>query len=124
MTVGPWKPITLEFYQIRITDLDMRSEVSESLDVRLSATFTFSEKTPGYVSFLLKRPNGSLEVSANKIHINGARRAKVDFEWKAGQLDLWYPVGYGAQPLYIVEIELTDQVSPDYFSTLQSILIF
>jgi beta-mannosidase len=116
MTIGPWRPIALEFYQNRIIELDVRSEVSESLDVKLSGAFTFSEKTAGYVSFLLKRPDGSLEVSANKLTVDRGGRAKVDFEWRAGQLELWYPVGYGAQPLYTVEVELTDQVSRNYFS--------
>lgn len=110
MTVGPWKPITLETYQTRITDLDVRSEVSETLDVKLSATFTFSEKTPGFASFVLKSPDGEVEASSNKIPV-GTGHAKVSFEWDAGQLQLWYPVGYGAQPLYTVEVELTDIVS-------------
>jgi beta-mannosidase len=116
MTIGPWRPIALEFYQNRIIELDIRSEVSESLNVKLSGAFTFSEKTAGYVSFLLKRPDGSLEVSANKLPVDGGGRAKVKFEWRAGQLELWNPVGYGAQPLYTVEVELTDQVSRNYFS--------
>ena len=116
MTIGPWRPIALEFYQNRIIELDVRSEVSESLDVKLSGVFTFSEKTAGYVSFLLMRPDGSLEVSANKLTVDKGGRAKVDFEWQAGHLELWNPVGYGAQPLYTVEVELTDRVSRSYVS--------
>lgn len=110
MTTGPWKPIKLETYQNRIADLDIRSEVSIALDVKLSATFAFSEKTPGYASFVLKKPDGSVEASADKIPVNGAGLAKVQFEWQAGEIQLWYPVGYGAQPLYIVEVVLTDKV--------------
>ncbi|KAF8974313.1 beta-mannosidase [Flammula alnicola] len=109
MTIGPWKPIKLETYQNRIMELDVRSEVSEALDVRLSATFTFSEKTPGYASFVLKKPDGSVEASANKLPVNGAGLAKVQFEWQPEEIQLWYPVGYGAQPLYTVEVELTDK---------------
>jgi len=115
MTIGPWRPIALDFYQNRIIELDVRSEVTQSLDVKLSGVFTFSEKTAGYVSFLLKRPDGSLEVSANKLPVEGGH-AKADFEWRAGQLELWNPVGYGAQPLYTAEVELTDRVSQNYFS--------
>ena len=124
MTIGPWRPIALEFYQNRIIELDVRSEVSEFLDVKLSGAFTFSEKTVGYVSFLLKRPDGSLEVSANMPTVDGGGRAKVDFEWRAGQLELWYPVGYGAQPLYTVEVELTDRVSRNYFFCKLLLILF
>ncbi|KAF8192560.1 glycoside hydrolase family 2 protein [Pholiota molesta] len=109
MTVGPWKPIKLETYHNRITDLDVRSEVSEALDVKLSASFAFSEKTPGYASFVLKKPDGSVEASADKIPVNGAGIAKVNFEWQAGEIQLWYPVGYGSQPLYTVEVLVTDK---------------
>lgn len=111
MTVGPWKPIKLETYHNRITDLDVRSEVSEALDVKLSASFAFSEKTPGYASFVLKKPDGSVEASADKIPVNGAGIAKVNFEWQPGEIQLWYPVGYGSQPLYTVEVLVTDKVS-------------
>lgn len=110
MTAGPWKPIKLETYQNRIVDLDVRSEVSAALDVKLAATFSFSEKTPGYASFILKKPDGTVEASAEKIPVNGAGVAKVQFEWQAGEIQLWYPVGHGTQPLYTTEVVLTDKV--------------
>lgn len=109
MTVGPWKPISLHTYQNRIADLDVRSQVSEALDVKLTADFTFSEKHPGFASFVLKNPDGSVEASANKI-LTDTGHCKVAFDWEAGKLALWYPVGYGAQPLYTVEAELSDEV--------------
>jgi beta-mannosidase len=108
MTVGPWKPITLEVYESRIVELDIRSQISEALDVKLSAMLTFSETISGYVSFVLRKPDGSVEASATKISVRGGQ-ASIDFEWQAGQLQLWYPVGYGSQPLYAVEVELADQ---------------
>lgn len=116
MTVGPWKPITLQTYQNRITDVEIRNEVSEALDVKLSATLAFSEKAPGFASFTLLNPDGTVEASSNKISV-GSGRAKVDFEWKAGQLQLWYPVGYGSQPLYTVEVKLLNEVYISIFCT-------
>lgn len=110
MTVGPWKPITLETYESRIVEMDIRSQLSEALDVKLTAVCTFSETTSSHTSFVLRRPDGSIEVSANKIPVSG-RQVSVDFEWQAGELQLWYPVGYGSQPLYTVEVELADEVS-------------
>jgi beta-mannosidase len=110
MTVGPWKPIALEVYENRIVELDIRTQISEVLDVKLTATFTFSKTDSNYASFVLRKPDGSVEASANKIHVSGGH-ASVDFEWRAGELQLWYPVGYGSQPMYTVEVELADQVS-------------
>lgn len=111
MTVGPWKPIALEFYESRIVELDIRSQISEALDVKLTAMLTFSdsETTSNYASFVLRKPDGSVEASASKIPVSGGH-ASIDFEWQPGQLQLWYPVGYGSQPLYVVEVELADHV--------------
>jgi beta-mannosidase len=109
MTVGPWKPVSLQTYQNRIVDLDVRSDVSESLDVKLTADITFSEKAPGLASFVLRTPDGSKEVFLTKTSTD-AGHCKVASEWASGELDLWYPVGYGTQPLYTVEVELADEV--------------
>ncbi|KAF8076338.1 glycoside hydrolase family 2 protein [Lyophyllum atratum] len=108
MTVGPWKPISIQFYESRIVDLDVRSAISEALDVKLTADTTFSEKASGVVSFVLKAPDGSIEASATRIPTD-AGHAKVSFDFAAGKLDLWYPVGYGKQPLYTFEAELANE---------------
>ncbi|KAJ6520952.1 galactose-binding domain-like protein [Mycena capillaripes] len=110
MTTGPWKPISLISYENRITDLDARAQVSESLEVQLTAKISLLEKKKGYLSFVLKRPDGSEEVSASKIPTDDGV-GQVSFAFSSGQLQLWYPVNYGDQPLYTVEVEITDLVS-------------
>jgi beta-mannosidase len=109
MTIGPWKPIYLHTYQTHVVDLDVRSEVSEALDVKLAADVTLSDKASGLASFVLRNPDGSIEASSTKISTNTGH-FKVAFDWAPGKLSLWYPVGYGTQPLYTVEVELTDEV--------------
>ncbi|KAG5639016.1 hypothetical protein H0H81_007924 [Sphagnurus paluster] len=108
MTVGPWKPVSLQFYKDRIVELDVRSQISEALDVKLTADIITSDKAPLLVSFILKAPDGSIAASAKNIStIAGV--AKVAFDFAPGKLDLWYPVGYGKQPLYIVEVNLVNE---------------
>ncbi|KAJ6599110.1 glycoside hydrolase family 2 protein [Mycena vulgaris] len=107
MTTGPWKPISLQFYENRITDLDVRAQVSESLEVNVTAKVLF-EKRKGYASVVLKSPDGSVEVSnATKLPTDNGT-CEVSFKFPSGQLQLWYPVNYGEQPLYIVEVDITD----------------
>ncbi|KAJ7667976.1 glycoside hydrolase family 2 protein [Mycena polygramma] len=106
MTTGPWKPISLHSYENRITDLDVRAQVSESLEVNLTAKFLFGKKE-GYASFVLKRPDGSVEVSGPKMP-TAKGVAQVSLAFDSGKLQLWYPVKYGDQPLYTVEVEITD----------------
>jgi len=113
MTVGPWKPISLQMYGNRIHNMDVRSQVSETLDVKLTAEFTCDEKIPGFLSFMLKAPDGSAVASTKKT-LTDEGLCQVAFEWPPGALALWYPVGYGAQPLYTVEVELMDEVREAY----------
>ncbi|KAK7470700.1 hypothetical protein VKT23_002122 [Stygiomarasmius scandens] len=108
MTVGPWKPISIQFYENRIAEVDIRSQVSEQLDVQVPVALAFSEKVPGLVTVSLKAPDGTVVASSKDIKTDQGQ-AKAKFDFKPGQIELWYPVGYGKQPLYTVEIELNDQ---------------
>ncbi|KAG6919397.1 hypothetical protein DXG01_006280 [Tephrocybe rancida] len=107
MTVGPWKPVSLQTYKTRIVDLDIRSDVSEALDVKLTADLTLSSDASGIALFVLKAADGS--VVASTTAPADAGHVKVAFEFPTGKVDLWYPVGYGKQPLYTVEAKLSDE---------------
>lgn len=108
MTIGPWKPISLQTYEARIADLDVRSDVSEALDVKVSVDLIQSSSTTVHASFVLKAADGSVIVSTTAS--TDAGHAKADFDLPAGKVDLWYPVGYGKQPLYTIEAKLTNEV--------------
>ncbi|TFK43576.1 glycoside hydrolase family 2 protein [Crucibulum laeve] len=108
MTVGPWKPIKLEVYQTRISDVDIRIDISESLAVSLKADLAFSDKTADHATFVIKDPAGTVIETGDNLPANGGS-ASTSFSWEAGRLQLWYPVGYGSQPIYTAEIELYDR---------------
>lgn len=112
MTVGPWKPITLQSYDNRIVDLDIRINVFESLGANLSADITFAEKKPGFTTLILKGQDGTLAASTSSPIGTESGRAKITFDFKPGDLKLWYPVGYGEQALYTATVELRDEVCP------------
>lgn len=108
MTVGPWKPISLELYQNRIIDLDVRCKISEVLDSKLLASVTYIS-SPGYVSCIIRDADGKVEATSDKLSTSSGR-SDVAFDFASGSIKLWYPVGYGKQPLYTVEVQITDQV--------------
>ncbi|CCM04064.1 uncharacterized protein FIBRA_06223 [Fibroporia radiculosa] len=108
MTVGPWKPIVLEAYQARITDIDIRANVSEDLSANLDVNFVLSRDNHSIASVNLKGPDGALVTGQNSIKISDSE-AKARFKLSAGTYELWYPVGYGKQPQYTVEIEVADE---------------
>ena len=110
MTTGPWKPISLQSYTERITDIDARAEVSEALEVKLSVSFGVSGHTPSSVATVSLRHKTSLvRAEQTGIKIVG-ERGHADFLFSKEDVELWYPVGYGKQPIYGIEIELRDQV--------------
>src|ERR1700722_4323022 len=109
MTVGPWKPVSLHTYKTRIADLEIRSKVSETLDISLTTEFTLSETTTAFASIVLKSWNGQKILEERDIMIR-AGHTRREFHFTSGVIDLWYPVGYGKQPIYTVEIHVADPV--------------
>ena len=109
MTAGPWKPIKLETYAARITDVDIRSRVAEDLSATLEVNFSLSRQNHSIASVSLKGPDGSSVASQKNIKISDSA-ARAQFKLSAGTFDLWFPVGYGKQPLYTVEVEVADEV--------------
>ncbi|KAG7097004.1 hypothetical protein E1B28_004398 [Marasmius oreades] len=107
MTTGPWKPVSVQTYRNRITELDVRSKVSPTLDVQLSIRLELLEKVPGTASVTLKSPDGSMVVTDGHISTDTGH-SQISFSFTPGEVRLWYPVGYGKQPLYTVEVEVKD----------------
>jgi len=107
MTIGPWKPVSLHTYNVRFTDLNVRSKVSAALDVKVTVDLTLSENTSGLASVMLKSAQG---IHAEKYPQVKSGYARVEFHFSPGELELWYPVGYGNQPLYSIEVTVSDTV--------------
>ncbi|KIJ70008.1 glycoside hydrolase family 2 protein [Hydnomerulius pinastri MD-312] len=107
MTVGPWKPINLHTYNVYLADVDIRSAVSEALDVKVTVDLTLSEKSSGSASVTLKNPQGGVVHTEKNLKVESGN-ARAEFKFSSGELDLWYPVHYGKQPLYTVEVAVSD----------------
>ncbi|TRM61591.1 glycoside hydrolase family 2 protein [Schizophyllum amplum] len=105
ITVGPWKSVFLHSYDIRIADLHVRSAVDENLNVAMTASFRVAGyASPFTANLALKDSSGAIIVSSD-VPVE-SDTGEVQFSFEVGQIQLWYPVGYGAQPLYTVELEL------------------
>lgn len=112
MTVGPWKPINLHTYNVYLADVDVRNKVSEALDVKVTVDLTLSEKSSGSASVTLKNAQGEVVHTENNLKVDSGS-ARAEFKFSTGELELWYPVHYGKQPLYTVEVTVSDAVSTD-----------
>ena len=108
MTAGPWKPIRLETYATRIADLDVRPRVDAKLSAAVDIAFELSKGGAHTASVSLQDPEGKVVVGQTNISVK-SERAEAHFKLSAGTLELWYPVGYGKQPQYTVEIAIMGQ---------------
>lgn len=119
MTAGPWRPISLHTYDTHILDIDVRSKVSSSLEnVQVSVDFTLSHRVPCTSSIHLLRPDGSQVIGETDVN-TASGHARADLVLSAGTAELWYPVGYGKQPIYTVEIRVAGPVRLFYRSFRQ-----
>lgn len=110
MTVGPWKPIRLESYSTRITEVDVRSTVSQSLEASVKASFSFTESSSVSASVELYDASGNSLGSQTGMKLSGGKGQTGTFGFPKGKCELWYPVGYGSQPLNTAKITIFDEV--------------
>ncbi|KAJ1311549.1 hypothetical protein OPQ81_010033 [Rhizoctonia solani] len=108
-TIGPWRPITLETYAVRLSDVRVRQDVKEDLSAKLSVDVEVSDKSSDLsASVALKSLADAAIIRSTNITIKGGQGV-AEFELAKGEVNLWYPVGYGKQALYTVEIQVADQ---------------
>jgi len=107
MTVGPWKPISLHTYDVYLSDVDIRSDVSEALDVKISVDFSLSHEFSGLASITLYDPEGDIVHTEKNIKIEFTN-GHSEFKFSSGELQLWYPIRYGKQPLYSLIVSVSD----------------
>lgn len=114
MTVGPWKPICLHAYTARISDFHVKSTVSPSLDtISVDLSLSLVPSTPSddsKATVTIKKPDGSV-LGTHDVPISSST-GTLKLEYKKGDVDLWWPVGYGAQPMYTFNVEVSEAHKP------------
>ena len=101
MTCGPWKPISLELYLSRITDLSFKTDVNASLKSAEIVAEAAVEGEAAYVRFVVLF-NGVVEATETARVVAGYASAT----FRRDRPRLWYPTGYGEQPLYVLRATL------------------
>ncbi|KAH7156472.1 family 2 glycosyl hydrolase [Dactylonectria macrodidyma] len=104
MTCGPWRPINLEVYESRLSDLHNQITVDESLKSAKVVAHAAIEGTASKVQVSISL-DGNVIASETADVQDG--KAEVSFEIE--NPELWYPVRYGGQPLYTVKATLLSE---------------
>lgn len=112
LTVGPWKPIYLHTYTHRITDFRITATVSSDKAVHVAVDVeTSSPLVPsgiGELEVSLLHPDNVNNLGSRTVGLQDGR-SHASWNTQPGELDLWWPVGYGEQNLHTVEIKLRDE---------------
>jgi beta-mannosidase len=101
LTCGPWRPVYLESFVTRIADLNIDIDVTDSLD---SATVNTKLELQGP-----DNNDKSVQVNISGPDGEAVFTGSGDSSVPIKNPQLWYPVGYGKQPLYTVTATLGDQ---------------
>jgi beta-mannosidase len=97
-TCGPWRSVRLETYQSRISDLRVDYTLDQSLK-SVKGTITAKVEGPSAEAVAFEVHIGDELVFNESAKVSDGV-AKVEFHVKEPKL--WYPHGYGQQPLYKV----------------------
>jgi beta-mannosidase len=104
MTAGPWRPVRLETYCSRVDDLSVEYNLAEDF---VSCGGVISVRVDGFgrqqVCLILRDSREQLVFQTDsEVSANGLVQAPFSFQ----NPELWYPHGYGSQPLYTLACEL------------------
>lgn len=106
LTAGPWKPVRLESYDLRIADVESQSWLNaDAGEARIDVTTRLAGTTdvPGVtVTHRLFGPDGELVDS-----VSVAAQATVAASLKVCAPRLWWPAGHGEQPLYRLRTDVS-----------------
>ena len=125
MTCGPYRAISLLTYTARIEAANTRALVSAapalSPSLKVDLAIAGDASAVWGVKVVLAQSDGAIireeKVSLGLEHTDLKDVVAWDLE---GKVQLWWPVGYGSQNLYNVEISLLGEVGDIRYDHLQS----
>ena len=105
--IGVWKDIRLEGYSAaRFADVHLRQEhVDGQVTVEALVSVQSWDDAPRSATMRIVAPDGKVFETSVAIAQSGETSLQVQIK----EAQLWWPNGYGAQPLYQAEISLVDK---------------
>ncbi|KAL7420732.1 hypothetical protein Q5752_004683 [Cryptotrichosporon argae] len=101
MTVGPWKPIRLETYDHRIEDVAVIADYVDGLGTLKGTAALAPETEEGWTIVATLRRHRDVVAQASGT-------TSFEFTLAKGSVEAWWPLGYGAQPMYDLDVAWLD----------------
>jgi beta-mannosidase len=108
LTMGPWRAVRLEAYNVRVADVHCPAQVSEDLhSASLPVSILLESALPTLPANLDVRvsifaPTG---IVVDEVTLPG-KTQELQHTFSLQMPQLWWPRGYGEQPLYRLEVTL------------------
>ena len=102
MTAGPWRPVRLEIYESRISDLWAQIDVSEDLSLASGKLFARVNGHSNKVVFSIRLRGEIISQRETTVATDGVAEVSISLK----NPELWYPHGYGAQTLYDITVDV------------------
>jgi beta-mannosidase len=109
MTVGPWKDVNVDSYNVRLSDVRIDTTLSggkyDQASLKVQIQYTGSPSDDYRVEYALKDAQGKV-IRSDAL----AGKENLDYKFSNGEVEAWYPIGHGKQPLYSLSVQLKDSV--------------
>ncbi|KAK7890749.1 hypothetical protein LTR67_007958 [Exophiala xenobiotica] len=105
MCAGIWRPVRLEIYNIRVSDLKVDITISDDhklATIHATAEIEGHEDSPAHVLAEFNITLGGKTVSSGRAKLDQDGKASTQLE--VPDPELWMPHGYGKQTLYTVSV--------------------
>jgi beta-mannosidase len=108
MCAGIWRPVRLEVYKVRVADLRTDIDISDDhsiATIHASAEIEGLENPGSYVYAKFTVSLGGKEITFGQAEVTPDGKATAQL--KVPHPELWWPNGYGKQPLYSVSVAIS-----------------
>ncbi|KAJ5585288.1 Glycoside hydrolase family 2 immunoglobulin-like beta-sandwich [Penicillium hispanicum] len=108
MTAGVWREVRLEVYSARVADLWPQTQLEpDHKTAIITATAEIDAAVFGnYTASFCLSLRGE-EIARQTVSIDVGSRKTVDAKLQINDPELWWPHGYGSQPLYSMTVSLS-----------------
>ncbi|KIV79563.1 hypothetical protein PV11_07115 [Exophiala sideris] len=110
---GIWRPIRLEVYTVRVSDVMMDIDISEDhklATIHATADIEGFENPLAHLLVNFKVSLSGKDISSSTAELG--RDGKASVQLKVSNPELWMPIGYGKQPLYTVSATVSNDGMP------------
>ncbi|KAG9002811.1 hypothetical protein FRB94_003614 [Tulasnella sp. JGI-2019a] len=127
MSVGPWRPIYLGTYDLKINSLALATSVDQELRMSLGGYIMLSGASEHEVSMsAVLSCNGLRQIVREEkrgLSSSELTVGEVELSWtfKDDEVELWWPVRYGSQSLYTVEVTIFSKTGDVLDRTTQQV---